>query len=189
MREICRLKKLLTWTNMSLLLIAAGIFVEPTTIAGSEFAPEVYKADAVYLSRVKSTNRQLACLARNVYYEAGNEPFKGQLAVAQVTVNRANSQKFPDDLCDVVSQRLRRGDTVICQFSWYCDSRKNKTLRISESHPSYIAARRVFLEGHRVPKLGKDTYYFHNLTVSVSDSRPYKVIAQIGNHIFYRREK
>ena len=46
--------------------------------------------------------RQLGCLAKNIYHEAGNEPFEGKVAVAQVTLNRASSDKFPDDVCKVI---------------------------------------------------------------------------------------
>ena len=45
---------------------------------------------------------QLDCLARNIYHEAGSEPFEGKVAVAQVTINRAESGQFPSDICKVV---------------------------------------------------------------------------------------
>ena len=50
-------------------------------------------------------NKQLECLARNIYFEAGGEPFEGKVAVAQVTINRANSGQFPNDICRVVYQK------------------------------------------------------------------------------------
>ena len=62
---------------------------------------------------------ELDCLAKNIYFESRNQPFVGRLAVAQVTMNRVDSEKFPNTVCDVVMQggeRLHR-----CQFSWYCD--------------------------------------------------------------------
>ena len=49
--------------------------------------------------------RQLACLAKNIYYEAGYESFEGKVAVAQVTINRANSGDFPSDICGVIYQK------------------------------------------------------------------------------------
>ena len=66
-------------------------------------------------------NKQLDCLARNIYYEAGGEPFEGKVAVAQVTVNRAASGQFPNDICRVVYQKNIVYDKVLCQFSWYCE--------------------------------------------------------------------
>ena len=48
---------------------------------------------------------QLDCLARNIYHEAGSEPFEGKVAVAQVTINRTESGAFPSDICKVVYQK------------------------------------------------------------------------------------
>ena len=65
--------------------------------------------------------RELKCLAQNIYYEAGYEPFEGKVAVAQVTINRAESGKFPSDICGVVYQKSSLYEKTICQFSWYCE--------------------------------------------------------------------
>jgi len=67
-------------------------------------------------------NKQLECLARNIYYEAGNQPFEGKVAVAQVTINRAESGQFPKDICQVVYQKNVVYERVLCQFSWYCET-------------------------------------------------------------------
>ena len=77
------------------------------------------------LSRTESTTpitaevreRQLGCLAKNIYHEAGSEPFEGKVAVAQVTLNRAASGQFPGDVCRVVYQKNLMYEKVICQFS------------------------------------------------------------------------
>jgi len=57
---------------------------------------------------------QMHCMARNIYYEAGSEPYEGKLAVAQVTMNRANHPSFPKKVCEVVYQRVNG----TYQFSW-----------------------------------------------------------------------
>jgi spore germination cell wall hydrolase CwlJ-like protein len=62
----------------------------------------------------QDVNKQLLCMAKNIYYEAASESFEGKLAVAQVTMNRVNSKKFPSNVCDVVYQKT--GSTY--QFSW-----------------------------------------------------------------------
>jgi len=59
--------------------------------------------------------KEMDCLAKNIYYEAGNQPIDGQTAVAQVTMNRKNAN-FANSICGVVYQKT--GD--ICQFSWTC---------------------------------------------------------------------
>jgi spore germination cell wall hydrolase CwlJ-like protein len=140
--------------------------------------------------QTKVLERQLACLARNVFYEANGEPMAGQMAVAQVTVNRARSGLFPNDLCAVIAQSTIVGsDTKVCQFSWYCDSDINKSKVIKPSESSYIAARRVFLEGQKVANIDKDVMWFHEDSVKVNPRWPHKVATKIGNHVFYKRQK
>ena len=64
----------------------------------------------------------LMCMASNIYFEAKNESKLGQLAVAQVVMNRMYDHRYPDTICDVVKQGLtyKNGKVVLgkCQFSW-----------------------------------------------------------------------
>ena len=64
--------------------------------------------------------KELDCLTRNIYWEAASEPFEGKVGVAQVTINRMNSGKFADSICEVVYQKNVFYEKVVCQFSWYC---------------------------------------------------------------------
>ena len=149
-----------------------------------------FKIAKVQQQQSKVLERQLACLARNVFYEANGEPMQGQMAVAQVTVNRAKSGLFPNDLCAVVAQSTVVGiNTKLCQFSWYCDSDLNKSKVIKPSESSYIAAKRVFLEGQKVAKIDQDVMWFHEDSVKVNPRWPHKVATKIGNHVFYKRQK
>lgn len=182
MRANHRLKTILTWAIMSIV----GITAAPAPILGGDLPIGAYRADAYYKSYKASTNRQLACLARNVYYEAGNEPFKGQLAVAQVTLNRVNSGKFPNDICKVVSQSKTVGQQRVCQFSWYCDPSRNKNLIISKTNSAYIAAKQVLMEGRRLSSITWDTFFFHRHDVEVNPTWPRKFVAKIGDHVFYK---
>ena len=61
---------------------------------------------------------QVTCLAENIYFESRNEPIEGMIAVAFVTMNRVYHSRYPDNICDVVKQKIGR----TCQFSWYCES-------------------------------------------------------------------
>ena len=63
---------------------------------------------------IRDRERQLDCLAKNIYHEAASEPFEGKVAVAQVTMNRAESGKFPRDVCGVVYQKNVIYEKVIC---------------------------------------------------------------------------
>ena len=76
------------------------------------------------------------CLAQNIYFESGNQPKAGRIAVAQVTLNRVNDPQFPDTVCDVVYQTKeykrswKTGELIpkrgMCQFSWYCDGKSDE---------------------------------------------------------------
>lgn len=126
--------------------------------------------------------KQLTCLARNIYYEAGNEPFEGKAAVAQVTLNRASSGKFPDDICKVVYQKNVVYDRVLCQFSWYCQGKPIK-LRSDEIYSECMdAAKKVLLEGFRLPSL-ENALYYHADYVNPKWNK--ERVAKIGRHIFY----
>jgi len=127
--------------------------------------------------------KSLDCLAMNVYREAGHEPFEGKVAVAQVTLNRVNSNKFPRDVCAVVYQKTRFTERVICQFSWYCDSKhRNRPVNDEAYEESYRVAKMVFLEDFKLESIEKALYYHADY---VNPNWKLKRIAKIGTHIFY----
>lgn len=127
--------------------------------------------------------KSLDCLAINVYREAGHEPFEGKVAVAQVTMNRVNSKKFPRDVCAVVYQKSRFTERVVCQFSWYCDSKhRNRPVNQEAYDESYRVAKMVFLEDFRLESIDKALYYHADY---VNPNWKLKRIAKIGTHIFY----
>ena len=125
--------------------------------------------------------RQLTCLAKNIYFEAAMEPFEGKVAVAQVTINRAESGRYPSDICDVVYQKNVVYGRVICQFSWYCE--RGPQVRHSDAYKeSMEVAKKVLLENFRLSSL-KNAYFYHADYVSPNWKLP--KITQIGRHIFY----
>lgn len=126
-------------------------------------------------------SNQLNCLTRNIYYEAGHEPFEGKVAVAQVTINRSESGKFPSDICKVVYQK----DNALgmCQFSWYCNGDVRKPTNKAAYKESEIVARQVLLEQFRLPSL-THALYFHGKQINPGWKR--EKVATIGNHIFYK---
>ena len=127
--------------------------------------------------------RQLDCLARNIYHEAGYEPFEGKVAVAQVTINRAESGHFPSDICQVVYQKNVVYEKVLCQFSWYCEQ---ASLKKPMNGPVYTesmeVAKKVLLEGFRLPSV-KHALYFHGDYIQPGWNK--EKVAKIGRHIFY----
>jgi len=128
--------------------------------------------------------RQLGCLAKNIYHEAGGEPFEGKVAVAQVTMNRVNSSQFPGDVCKVIYQKNMFYERVVCQFSWTCD--RDVTFRPTNRasyNESMIAAQKVLLEDYRLPSL-KNALYYHADFVDPHWKK--EQVAKIGHHIFYK---
>ena len=104
------------------LLFSLTIFAEPVADANVNVSPKwTYKTIAM------EATKQRECLARNIYFEARNEPFAGQFAVAMVTLNRVHDEQFPNSICEVVYQGLHwpsgHPKRDRCQFSWYCDGK------------------------------------------------------------------
>jgi spore germination cell wall hydrolase CwlJ-like protein len=142
-----------------------------------------YSADVM---TIKTAEKQLDCLAMNIYREAGYEPFEGKVAVAQVTINRMNHPAFPKDVCGVVHQKSVIMDRVVCQFSWHCDSAaRTRPVNKAAYNESYAVAKKVFLENFRLDVL-KDALYYHADYVNPQWGLP--KIGKIGQHIFYREK-
>lgn len=138
----------------------------------------------LHAATVEVREKQLACLARNIYFEAGNESFEGKVAVAQVTLNRADSGNFPTDICRVVYQKNIFYEKVVCQFSWYCDRSANSRPMHKDIYNECMeVAKKVLLEGFRLPVLN-DAMYYHADYVNPGWRK--EKLAKIGRHIFYR---
>lgn len=139
----------------------------------------------------KVEKQQVECLAQNVYYEAGYEPTKGQIAVAMVTLNRVHSGKYPRSICGTMTQKIE--DT--CQFSWYCDDYKRvkaSAYRYSTREKEvYNHARSVALYTYLNYKNMKDVthgaLFFHTKDIEPNWKNVH-VTTTIGNHIFYKRK-
>ncbi|CAB4133373.1 SleB Cell wall hydrolyses involved in spore germination [uncultured Caudovirales phage] len=127
--------------------------------------------------------RQLRCLTQNIYWEAASEPFEGKVAVAQVTMNRAASSQFPNDVCAVVYQKNVIYSKVVCQFSWYCEgTHRVKPVYQPLYRESEEVAKKVLLENFRLPSLKNALYYHADYVKPGWGKIP---IAKIGHHVFY----
>jgi spore germination cell wall hydrolase CwlJ-like protein len=125
-----------------------------------------------------ANNRELKCLADNIYYEAGNQSTQGKLAVAAVTINRVKSPKFPKSVCAVVYQRTKR----VCQFSWVCEGKKS--VRSAQQYSeSKKVAEKVLLSGANHGILGRNVLFYH--ADYVNPRWNLRRVAKIGDHIFY----
>ena len=128
---------------------------------------------------------ELKCLAENVYHEARGEPLEGQYAVAEVTMNRVRSTRFPDSVCEVVHEkrwdaRRRRG---VGAFSW------TELESLSRPHgTAWQQARQVAVavyDGAHTPRMPNALYYHANY-IKPSWAKPNRRVATIGSHLFYR---
>ena len=150
-------------------------------------------------------------MADNIYWEARNQPVKGMWAVALVTDNRVGDDRFPNSHCEVIKQGPtskwwfeKHGKIVPirhrCQFSWYCDGKKdiiwaNKEksgLTIEGNARAWREAVRIsiYVHGHGGFRVNDNTkgavyYYAHNLVYPTwADQKDLTVI--IGNHTFMK---
>jgi spore germination cell wall hydrolase CwlJ-like protein len=136
---------------------------------------------------IKTIEKQLDCLAINIYREAGHEPFEGKVGVAQVTMNRVKDGRFGNDVCGVVYQKNVVMERVVCQFSWACDSvHKNRPVNKDAYNESYAVAKKVLLENFRLDVL-KDALYYH--ATYVNPQWNLDKIGKIGQHIFYKQKE
>ena len=128
--------------------------------------------------------KDLDCLAINIYREAANEPFEGKVGVAQVTLNRTKNPDFPNTVCGVVYQKNVFVDRVVCQFSWYFD-RRHRTMAIDDAlyEESYKVAKMVYVENFKLESLSNALYYHADY---VNPGWNKKKITKIGRHIFYK---
>jgi spore germination cell wall hydrolase CwlJ-like protein len=127
--------------------------------------------------RVETENAEQDCLANAVYFEARGEPIEGQLAVAEVVLNRTRSGRYPTSICGVVTQPA--------QFSFVRHRQIPAANRGSDAWRRAVAIARIAQD--RVNhQLEGDVLWYHANYVSPSWGRRLNRTSQIGAHIFYR---
>lgn len=114
----------------------------------------------------------------NVYFEARSEDMLGQLAVAEVTLNRVESERYPDNICDVVWQRK--------QFSWTHDGKSDVPRdKVAWERALYVA--RTAIETEDMAVVGDGVTHYHAEYVTPYWTTSYTRVAKVGSHIFYKR--
>jgi len=126
--------------------------------------------------------KAVKCLAEAIYFEARSEPERGQIAVAQVVINRAFSGYYPNDICGVVYQNKHRH--LACQFTFACDGIPD----IVTSKWHWDLAERLANESldgkNYLNDVGKATHY-HAYYVAPYWARKMRKMSRIGAHTFY----
>lgn len=169
-----RLKKLPAPT---LTAIAVGPKAKGKTAA----VPTAITERSLMAQAAPAGDAEWQCLTEALYFESRGESLQGQVAVAEVILNRVDSPLYPRSVCGVVKQRGGGG----CQFSYVCDGRAD---RMGDAGSRDRAARiaRAMLDG--APRLlTAGATHFHTLNVRPSWSKRFAQTASIGAHVFYRQ--
>src|SRR6185312_9053423 len=164
--------------NLQLAPALAGGAPSPQTIAyrpseqGLSFK---YKGE----SQAEFEERERRCLATAIYFEARGEPVRGQIAVAQVILNRVRSPDFPQTICGVVYQgQMHPG----CQFSFTCDGQSDTPRNDEQWALAKSIAKKATAGELWLPEVGYSTYYHANY-VSPRWVGDMSRIDMIGRHI------
>lgn len=158
---------------MRYLLAIALIFAAPYTHASDE-------------------NGDAYCMAKNIYFEAGNQPVAGKIAVSHVVLNRMYSPSYPDNICDVIYQARWRTDWKgkevpvrhMCQFSWFCDGKSDDPVDSDTWMFSLMVANSVLNGDFSDITEGSTHYHADSVHPYWADSL--NKVVTIDNHIFYK---
>ena len=135
----------------------------------------------------------ITCLAVAIYFEARSEPIAGQLAVAQVILNRVVDERYPDTVCEVIMEGPTHpsGHPVRhkCQFSFWCDG-KPENVHDYEAWQTAVRVATAAAEpdAHTIDVSEGATFY-HSTNVSPTWRYTMHMTVEIGHHVFYRSEK
>lgn len=126
-------------------------------------------------------SRQELCLAQAVYFEARGEPLIGQVAIAEVILNRVHSRRYPDTACKVVFQNEKLFNR--CQFSFACDGKKDRPTDI-RSWERALKVVALVISGER-SGFAKQATHYHADYVSPNWRLHLAKVGEVGRHIFY----
>lgn len=144
----------------------------------------------VYAWHYKSLEKEMNCLAQNIYFEAGHEPEEGKIAVGLVTINRLKSGMYPDSICEVVWQvgRSSRTGKSVAQFSWTRDGKPDVPRNMTAWEEAKKLAYEMLKDGNldNFEDFTKGATHYHATYVKPYWRHKYERVAKIGLHIFYR---
>ena len=173
------MKRAIVLFTISLIALTIGF----TALTVTNIVTLPYKAYYSFMSDDAKT--QVECLAQNIYYEAGYEPEKGQVAVAFVTLNRVKSGHFEDDICGVVKQKFKG----VCQFTWYCENTTRSLTGQAEMVYNDVKDLAVYVYANydKLEDPSKGALFYHADYVNPK-WKNMEHLTTIGRHIFYIRK-
>ncbi|HEX2763367.1 MAG TPA: cell wall hydrolase [Allosphingosinicella sp.] len=157
---------------------AVSALVTPGPAAAQSAAPARRNLDELVAAYEGTSvaDREQECLAKAVYFEARGESIEGQLAVAEVVMNRAASGRYPTTLCAVITQKA--------QFSFIRNGRFPEANRASDAWRRAVAISQI-ARAKLVASLPSDVLWYHATYVSPKWGKRLTRQSQIGLHIFY----
>ena len=137
-------------------------------------------------------NNDIYCMAQNIYFEAGNQPLAGKIAVAQVVLNRLEHPNYPTTMCDVIYQAKWKenwlGNLVPirhqCQFSWFCDGKSDDPV----DSPTWMNSLKVaadVVQG-KYGDITEGSTHYHSIYVNPYWADSLNETVVINEHIFYK---
>ncbi|QWG19728.1 cell wall hydrolase [Bradyrhizobium sediminis] len=163
--------------------VDSGESVAPKGEVNSDNQRAKTPAERLGLFDEKSRAKSEKCLAEAIYFEARGEAVRGQIAVAQVVMNRTFSGKYPDTVCGVVYQNKHRH--LACQFTFACDNNAD-VVREPDMWDRARKIAKAMLDGQLwLPEVAKSTHY-HAYWVRPSWVNEMKRLYKFGVHTFYR---
>ena len=133
------------------------------------------------------------CLALNIYFEAAIESTAGKLAVAQVTLNRVRSNRYPDTICEVVKEGAHYSNGFpkrnACQFSWYCDGKGDIPRQTRSWTDSQQIADYIMNKPDLIDITDGATHYHADYINPPRWALKRQMTLQIDTHIFYNKTR
>jgi len=161
---------------------------------------------ASYDYNEESKLEDIDCLAKNIYFEARSSNLADQAAVADVVLNRVNSTKYPNTICEVVEEgpkkeswktkqdlSLSQAERIYfpikdkCQFSWYCDGKSDEP----QDQDAWIKAVYIatnMIEDSEYRGISEGALNYHADYVMPDWAKNLQLVGTIGRHIFYRQK-
>ena len=151
---------------------------------------------------------EVRCLSLNIYREANNQSIAGQIAVGRVVMNRVLDRRYPADTCGVIfegpvreswktrqqkdlpdDQRVYYPRRDRCQFSWYCDGKKDEVINKTNNRAWNTAENIAYqiLAFDKWKNVLEGATHYHANYVNPKWSKTLRKIVTIDDHIFYKR--
>lgn len=145
-------------------------------------------------------DKQITCLALNIYYEARSSNLADQAGVTNVVLNRVESSSYPNTICEVVKQGkisqwhlATRGKIVPiknqCQFSWFCDLKSDIPLDIDAWEKAKLLAFQIYNYNLFRGLTEGATHYFAAYIKPPSWAKNMQLVGRIGAHLYYKNIK